>query len=205
MCDRENISSLNDEDVVLLAQDGNKYATENIILRYKNSVYAISSGYYMNGFDKEDIIQEGMIGLYRAIINYKPGKASFKTFAVLCITRKIVSVLKSAKRHKHIPLNSSLSLDNELFTDNEIQFINYFHELEKNNPEEIIISKENLLLYEEKIKNTLSKLELNVLSLHISGHTYKQISQLLNKDVKSVDNAVQRIKKKLQSNPEFNF
>ncbi len=197
MCTEQVIDNLSDENTVTLAQAGNSQAMEQIIARYKPLVQSTSSKFYMNGLDNDDIIQEGMIGLYRAIIDYKPGKSAFKTFAVLCITRRIISVLKATKRQKHIPLNSSLSLDNELYQNSDNFLIDLIEDTHKKNPESIIISEENLKQYKKIISNTLSALEYKVFTYHLHGHSYSDIAKIINKDIKSVDNAIQRIKKKL--------
>lgn len=199
MYDEQTLTALEDAELVLLAQNNNTSAMEVILSRYKPWVCSLSSKFYMQGYDKEDIIQEGMIGLFKAIIDYKKGRASFKSFAGMCITRKIISALKSSKRQKHIPLNSSLSLDNEDITNPDGLIADTTSDEKKLNPELIVIDKENLEYYESLIKENLSPLEQRVLNYHIQGLSYKDIAQLLEKDVKSVDNAVQRIKKKLIS------
>ena len=197
--DEQTLNSLTDSELVLLAQQNNTPAMEIILSRYKPWVCSLSSKFYMQGYDKEDIIQEGMIGLFKAIIDYKKGKSSFKSFAGLCITRKIISALKSSKRQKHIPLNSSISLDSEDIINPDGFIADTTSDEKKLNPESIIIGKENLEYYESVIKETLSTLEQNVLKYHMQGLSYKDIAQLLSKDIKAVDNAVQRIKKKLIS------
>lgn len=199
MYDEQTLTALNDAELVLLAQQNNTSAMEIILSRYKPWVCSLSSKFYMQGYDKDDIIQEGMIGLFKAIIDFKKGKASFRSFAGLCITRKIISALKSSKRQKHIPLNSSISLDNEEITNPDGLLADTASDEKKLNPEAIIIDKENLEYYESLIKEKLSSLEQKVLRYHIQGLSYRDIAQLLQKDVKAVDNAVQRIKKKLIS------
>lgn len=199
MYDEQTLTALNDAELVLLAQQNNTSAMEIILSRYKPWVCSLSSKFYMQGYDKDDIIQEGMIGLFKAIIDFKKGKASFKSFAGLCITRKIISALKSSKRQKHIPLNSSLSLDNEEITNPDGLLADTASDEKKLNPEAIMIDKENLEYYEALIKEKLSSLEQKVLKYHIQGLSYRDIAKLLQKDVKAVDNAVQRIKKKLIS------
>lgn len=194
-----NFDKLSDEEVVKLAAGGDKQAMEHIIVRYKNCVHKNTAKFYMTGHDRDDIFQEGMIALHSAVVNYKEGEASFKTFATLCINRRIVSMLKSTKRQKNIPLNSSLSLDNAMTDDGGSYLIDTIEDAQKENPESIIISRENIKEFEQTIKNVLSKLEYDVFKLHIAGKSYKEISKELKKDVKAIDNAVQRIKKKLIS------
>ena len=192
------LTAISDEELVKSAQNGNKDAMDSIILRYKNLVYMIASRYYMQGFDNDDIIQEGMLGLYSAVLDYKNGNTKFKTFATMCITRKIISLLKSATRQKNIPLNYSVSLDAPM-TEGSFPLSDILLSSDRKNPEAMVISSENLSHYEHGIKNNLSPFELKVLFYHLDGLTYRDIAKTLNKDVKSVDNAVQRIKKKLKS------
>lgn len=172
---------------------------EHIIVRYKNCVYKNTAKFYMQGYDKDDIIQEGLIALHSAVVNYKEGDASFKTFATLCINRRIVSMLKSTKRQKNIPLNSSLSLDETYSEDGSNFLIDTIENAQKENPELIVIGKESVKEYEEMIKRVLSGLEYDVFNLHIIGKSYKEISCALGKDTKAIDNAVQRIKRKLMN------
>ena len=195
----ESVSSLSDEELVLSAQNGDSYAEETLINRYKSCVSYCSSKYYMSGMEKDDIFQEGMIGLYGAIKDYDQGKTSFKNFAILCISRRIISLLKSSNRQKHIPLNSSLSLDS-IFSDEQYNpMIDAIKAPSEHNPESIFITNETLDLYEQKINNTLSKMELKVLEQYLNGLSYNDISSNLNINKKSVDNAIQRIKKKLEA------
>ncbi len=194
-----SISSLSDEEIVLLAQNGNTLAEEVIINRYKGYVGYCSSKYYMSGMEKDDIFQEGMIGLYNAIKDYNHSQKSFKNFAILCISRKIISLLKTANRQKHIPLNTSLSLDSITFSDNYNSMDDSLISNDAHNPESIYINNETINSYEQRIKETLSELELKVFECYISGMSYYDISKHININKKSVDNAVQRIKKKLEA------
>lgn len=189
---------LSDDLLIKEAQSGNRQAMECIILRYKGLVNAVASKYYAVGFEKDDIIQEGMLGLYSAVLDYKFDKKIFKSFACLCITRRIISLLKSSSRQKHIPLNSSISLNSIISEDRGAYLIDVLTASDKTNPEAILISKEEYSCYTEKINSNLSRFELRVLSFYIDGFSYKAISEILRKDVKSVDNAVQRIRKKLE-------
>ncbi|MBR3792152.1 MAG: sigma-70 family RNA polymerase sigma factor [Clostridia bacterium] len=194
-----SISSLSDEEVVLLAQNGNSLAEEEIINRYKSYVGYCSSKYYMSGMEKDDIFQEGMIGLYNAIKDYNHPQKSFKNFAILCISRKIISLLKASNRQKHIPLNTSLSLDVITFDDKYNKMVENLISHDDHNPESIYINNETLNLYEKKINEVLSELELKVFECYISGMSYLDISEYLNINKKAVDNAIQRIKKKLEA------
>ncbi len=193
----ETINSLSDEELVVLSNNGNAIAEEHLINRYKNCVGYCSSKYYMPGMEKDDIFQEGMIGLYNAIKDFNPKKTSFKNFAMLCISRRIISLLKSANRQKHIPLNSSVSLDS-IFSDEQYNsMIDTIETPTQHNPESILISQETLNMYEQKINELLSELELKVFKCYLGNMSYKDISKQLDISEKSVDNAVQRIKKKL--------
>ncbi len=193
----ESVSALSDEELVLLAQNGNSSAEEQIINRYKNYAGYCSSKYYMSGMEKDDIFQEGMIGLYSAIKDFNPKKTSFKSFAILCISRKIISLLKASNRQKNIPLNSSVSLDCILSDGQYNPMIDSIEATGEYNPESIIISQETLDLYDQKIKEALSDLELKVFKCYLGGMSYRDISSQLDISTKSVDNAIQRIKKKL--------
>ncbi len=194
-----SINSLSDEEIVLLAQNGNTLAEEEIINRYKSYVGYCSSKYYMSGMEKDDIYQEGMIGLYNAIKDYNHPKKSFKNFAILCISRKIISLLKASNRQKHIPLNTSLSLDVITFDDKYNKMVENLISHDDHNPESIYINNETLNSYEQKINEALSELELKVFECYLSGMSYLDISQYLNINKKAVDNAIQRIKKKLEA------
>lgn len=191
-----SLCSLPDEEVAVLAREGNNMAVEEIFSRYHSLVSYKIKPYFLAGAERDDIVQEGMIGLYQAICNYRPEyTTSFKTFAGICISRKILSAVKSAARQKHIPLNSYVSLSASACDDTEDEF--FFREEE--NPENIVISKESLSKIEQSISGALSKLELQVLVYYLAGHSYQEISELIDKDIKAVDNAVQRMKKKLEA------
>lgn len=182
------VDGLSDEQLVLAAQSGDERAMEGIIARYRSFVSATVSGYYAIGFDKEDIVQEGMIGLYKAVLDYNPEKAGFRSFARLCILRRVFSLLKFTSRQKNVPQNLCVSLDSD---EGETKAS------EVCDPEALLINKEDMLGYIEKINAVLSPFELQVLSYYVDKLSYKDISKILGKDIKSVDNAVQRIKKKL--------
>jgi RNA polymerase sporulation-specific sigma factor len=191
-----SLCELSDEEVAVLARDGDSAAVEEIFSRYHSLVSYKIKPYFLAGAERDDIIQEGMIGLYQAICNYRSEyTASFKTFAGICISRKILSAVKSAARQKHIPLNSYVSLSASAGDDSEDEF--FFRE--EANPENIVISRESLDKMERSISGALSKLELQVLVYYLAGHSYQEISELIDKDIKSVDNAVQRMKKKLEA------
>ncbi len=195
-----NNYEITDEVIVEIAKEGDVEAIEYLIIKYKNFVRAKARSYFLIGADREDIIQEGMIGLYKAIRDYKPDKlASFRAFAELCITRQIITAIKTATRQKHIPLNSYVSLNKPIYdeeSDRTLLDVISGHKI--TDPEELIISKEELGRIEEKIGEILSPLELNVLALYIQGQSYQEIAYNLDRHVKSIDNALQRVKRKLE-------
>ena len=195
----ENIS---DKELIELSRSGNGYATEFLLEKYRNFVRARSRTYFLIGADREDIIQEGMIGLYKAIRDYKPdAQASFKSFAELCITRQIITAIKTATLQKHIPLNSYISLSKPIYDDeNERILLDVVNERKKIDPEEIMINKERFKLLEKKLSQILSKLEWKVLANYLDGKSYSEIAASVNKSEKSIDNALQRIKKKIEKN-----
>ena len=178
----------------------NSEALDKLMQKYRNFVCMKSRSYYMTGGDREDIIQEGMIGLYKAVRDYDlDKKTSFKSFADLCITRQIITAIKSSMRQKHIPLNSYISLDRPMFDDeSDFALIDVLPETKIKNPEQMLIHQEDFQWIELKIRQELSDLEKNALTLYLDGQTYQQISSILNRHVKSIDNALQRVKKKLE-------
>ncbi len=195
----QRFKSMRDETVVSLAREYDVNALEYILNKYKNFVRAKARSYFIIGADREDIIQEGMIGLYKAIRDYKADKQnSFRAFAELCITRQIITAIKSATRQKHQPLNSYVSLNRPVYDeDSERTLIDIISENKVLNPEDIIIDREELSLIEQKISKILSRLETQVLNAYVDGKSYTEIAAELGRDVKSVDNALQRIKAKM--------
>jgi len=198
--EKENkYESMADEDIIDLSRNGDKYAIDYIIDKYKNLVRSRARTYFLIGADKEDIVQEGMIGLYKAARDFKKDKhSSFKAFAELCVTRQIITAIKSATRQKHIPLNSYISLNKPFFgEENEQTLLNTIGHKKNTNPEEIVISKEHFSSIEEKMFKILSKFERKVLSLYLDGNGYTEIAKQMGKSEKSIDNALQRIKRKV--------
>lgn len=189
--------NLKDEEIVKLVRDGDEFAQEYIIEKYKRLVKMKARPYFIIGADKEDIIQEGMIGLYKAIRDFD-GNYIFYSFAELCIKRQIISAIKSAARQKHSPLNSSLSLNKVVNDeDDDKTYIELFAD-KLSNPEELFIDREDKNYIEEKIAHNLSSLEYKVLKLYLRGKSYYEIAAIINKDEKSIDNALQRVKKKVE-------
>jgi len=188
-----------EEELVLSAQGGDERALEVIVNRYKGFVKLRSKSYFLVGADREDVIQEGMIGLYKAIRDFKAErKVSFKTFAELCITRHIITAVKAATRQKHIPLNSYISLNKSEGGTDYFEHLSYTGEKSSVNPEAIVIEKEEVIGIEGEIDRLLSEFEAKVLMYHLNGLSYSKIAACLHKDPKSIDNALQRIKRKLE-------
>ena len=192
-------SSLSDEKLVTLAMSGSNEAQEMILNKYKNFVRAKARTYFLVGADSDDIVQEGMIGLYKAVRDFKADKlSSFKAFADLCITRQIITAIKTATRNKHLPLNSYVSLNKPIYDDDsERTLMDVITEETVSDPEELMLHKEAVASIEVKIGKELSSFEKSVLELYLDGRSYQEIAENLGKHVKSVDNALQRIKKKL--------
>jgi len=193
-----------DEELVEDARSGNTTALEYLINKYKSFVRAKARTYFLIGADREDIIQEGMIGLYKAIRDFREDKlSSFRAFAELCITRQIITAIKTATRQKHIPLNSYVSLNKPIFDEeSDRTLMDIISEESISDPEEMIINREEFAGIEIKMGEILSNLEMEVLSLYLQGKSYQEISEELNRHVKSIDNALQRVKRKLEKHLE---
>lgn len=189
-----------DEDIVENAKKDDLAALEFLIRKYKNFVRAKARSYFLIGADREDIIQEGMIGLYKAIRDFnKDKRSSFKAFAELCIQRQIITAIKTATRQKHIPLNSYVSLNKPIYDEeSDRTLLDVLSGVKITDPEELIISKEELKNIENKIGEILSDLEWEVLMAYLEGKSYQEISAELDRHVKSIDNALQRVKRKLE-------
>lgn len=191
---------MDDEGIVELAKEGDTYALEYLINKYKNFVRAKARSYFLIGADREDIIQEGMIGLYKAIRDFRCDKlSSFRAFAELCITRQIITAIKTATRQKHIPLNSYVSLNKPIYDeDSDRTLLDVISGTKITDPEELIISREEFDDIEEKMGEILSSLEWKVLMSYLEGKSYQEIAVDLHRHVKSIDNALQRVKRKLE-------
>ena len=189
-----------DEDIVEIAQEGDDAAQEYLINKYKNFVRAKARSYFLIGADREDIIQEGMIGLYKAIRDFRCDKlSSFRAFAELCITRQIITAIQTATRQKHIPLNSYVSLNKPIYDeDSDRTLLDVISGSKITDPEELIISQEEFGDIEEKMGEILSSLEWKVLMSYLEGKSYQEIAIDLKRHVKSIDNALQRVKRKLE-------
>ena len=189
-----------EEEIVVEAKKGNVRAQEYVISKYESFVKAKSKSYFLIGADKEDIYQEGMIGLYKAIRDFNYEKSTtFKAFAELCITRQIITAIKTATRQKHIPLNTYISLNKPVSEDDsERTLLDIISSMKITDPEELIISKEKKKYIEGEISKVLSDLEKEVLQSYLDGKSYQEIACDLDRHAKSIDNALQRVKRKLE-------
>jgi RNA polymerase sporulation-specific sigma factor len=189
-----------DETIVDAARQGDDNAQEFLINKYKNFVRAKARSYFLIGADREDIIQEGMIGLYKAIRDFRNDKlASFRAFAELCITRQIITAIKTATRQKHIPLNSYISLNKPIYDEeSDRTLLDVLSGTKVTDPEELVISREEFTDIENKMGEFLSDLEWKVLMSYLDGRSYQEIAKDLRRHVKSIDNALQRVKRKLE-------
>ena len=193
--------NMTDEEVVMVAkQDENLLAQEYLLYKYRNFVRAKARSYFLIGAEREDIIQEGMIGLFKAIRDFRNDKlSSFRAFAELCVTRQIITAIKTATRQKHIPLNSYVSLNKPIYEeDSDRTLLDVISGAKVANPEEMVISREEFLDIENKMNNILSDLEWKVLMSYLDGKSYQEIAVDLDRHIKSIDNALQRVKRKLE-------
>jgi RNA polymerase sporulation-specific sigma factor len=189
-----------EEEIVIEAQNGDVRAQEYVISKYESFVKAKSKSYFLIGADKEDIYQEGMIGLYKAIRDFNYEKSStFKGFAELCVTRQIITAIKTATRQKHIPLNTYISLNKPVSEDDsERTLLDILSTIKISDPEALIIGKEEKARIENAITKVLSDLEMEVLQSYLDGKSYQEIACDLDRQAKSIDNALQRVKRKLE-------
>ncbi|WMJ18392.1 RNA polymerase sporulation sigma factor SigH [Geobacillus proteiniphilus] len=196
---------LDDEQLVALVHEGDGEALDFLIHKYQNFVRAKARSYFLVGADREDIVQEGMIGLYKAVRDFKGDKlSSFKAFAELCITRQMITAIKTATRQKHIPLNSYVSLDKPIYDDeSDRTLMDVLSGTQVTDPEQLIVNREEVDDIELKMAELLSDLERKVLALYLDGRSYQEISEELNRHVKSIDNALQRVKRKLEKYLEY--
>lgn len=193
--------SMSDEEIVMDARlQSGMIAQEYLLNKYRNFVRAKARSYFLIGAEREDIIQEGMIGLYKAIRDFRADKlSSFRAFAELCVTRQIITAIKTATRQKHIPLNSYISLNKPIYEeDSDRTLLDVLSGTKVSDPEDLIISREEFLTIEEKMNQILSDLEWKVLMSYLDGKSYQEIADELGRHVKSIDNALQRIKRKLE-------
>jgi len=196
-----NYEELKDDKLLYLCNDGNKYAEEELLHRYKNFVRKKVRAYFLVGADHDDIVQEGMIGLYKAIRDYDAEKNdNFKAFAELCITRQVITAVKTSQRNKHAPLNSYVSLNRPVFeNESDTTFFDILTQRTASDPEEMVVDAESVKEIQEKVRAVLSKFELSVFELFMQGCSYTEIAKHTDKSPKSIDNALQRIKKKISA------
>ena len=196
-----NYEQLTDEELLSLHRAGDARAEEALYARYKQIVRSRARTYFLIGADREDIIQEGMIGLYKAVMDYQfDRQSSFRSFAELCITRQIITAIKTATRKKHAPLNSYISFNRSVNEgETERPLIDVLTSTRISDPEEVLIGRENYAAVADSIEHSLSKLERDALGLYLYGYSYQQIADHLQITTKSVDNAIQRVKKKLEA------
>ena len=194
----KGFDNYSENEIVLMAQNGNLDAEELMMRRYKDAVKIKAAMYYMTGADEDDVVQEGMIGLMKAIRQFDPNReASFSTFASLCITHQIISAIRSAERDKHKALNTSISLNNPMESDNEeVTLADTIIANSGMNPEEMLIYNDIIDYMLHNGDNIFSDFEIQVLDKMIKGDLYTEIAQALDKTPKTIDNAIQRIKKK---------
>lgn len=196
---KPDYAALSDEELLRRLRAGDADAEEALYMRYKPVVRSRARTYFLVGADREDIIQEGMIGLYKAVCDYEFDKqASFRVFAELCITRQIITAIKTATRQKHIPLNSYVSLNKPIYDEeSDRTLLDVITEGYLANPEDVLINREDMSLIEVRIAQSLSPLERQVLAKYLQGKSYQEISRDMKRQIKSIDNALQRVKRKL--------
>ena len=194
-------SAMSDEELVELSAGGDRRATEFILSKYKNLVRNRAKAYFLAGADHDDIVQEGMIGLFKAVRDFDITKqASFRGFAEVCIKRQIITAVKAATRQKHMPLNSYVSLSEPVYDDDsERSLMDMIAERDAVDPEEMFLRREKAESINAEINDKLSNLEKTVLSLYMGGMNYQEIAVELGRAPKSIDNALQRIKRKLDT------
>lgn len=202
---KKNYESCNDEELILRLRDGEESIIDYIMDKYKNLVRSKAKSMYILGADRDDLIQEGMIGLFKAVRDYDTGRdASFSTFADLCVSRQMYTAIQAAGRQKHTPLNTYISLyagsteQDAEGREGEWELKGSVLSRTERNPEELLIDKENVEQLERIIEKELSSFEKQVLDLYLTGMKYSQIARVLGRDEKSTDNALQRIKSKLK-------
>ncbi len=193
-------AALTDEALVSLSRGGDERADEALIERYKNMVRLKARPYFLIGADREDLVQEGMIGLFKAVRDYAAGhETSFRSFADLCVHRQIITAIKRATRKKHAPLNTYVSIYRNEDEARERSLLDTIPTARTENPEDLFISRESLEGMRDMLADMLSPLEKRVLDLFLEGRSYQEIAAVLGRGTKTVDNALQRIKKKLEA------
>ena len=191
-------NSMTDEQLCAQAANGDRSAEETLVLRHARLVRVCARPFFLAGGDSEDLLQEGMMGLLKAIREFQEGRgASFRTFAALCVRRRIISAVRAAAGGRHLPLNSGVSLEPALFLANQDLAPLGMAYRRQENPEDVVIHQEDLSALEAAIQSRLTDLESQVLALYLSGSSYSEIAKEVSRSTKSVDNAVQRIRRKI--------
>ena len=194
----ERFGGMKDEDVVQLAQQADGMALEFLLNKYKNFVRTRARSYFLIGADHEDIVQEGMIGLFKAVRDYDPARlVPFRVFAELCVRRQLITAIKNATRQKHIPLNNYVSLSKPVYESENGRTLHDVVEGRSVDPEELFISAEETIGIQKHLNTRLTALERSVLDAFLRGESYQEIAEHLGRHVKSIDNALQRVKRKL--------
>jgi RNA polymerase sporulation-specific sigma factor len=195
------IDNATDEELVAFYQEGHQPAVETLLNRYRNFARMKARSYFLAGADKDDIVQEGMIGLYKAIRDYAADRqASFRAFAEICITRQIITAVKTATRQKHVPLNSYVSLSKPIAAEEDPDWVlqDIIQAPQIADPAEMVISHDELRSIKIAFAEILSDFEAEVLHMYVEGKSYQEIAKRLSRHVKSIDNALQRIKRKVE-------
>jgi RNA polymerase sporulation-specific sigma factor len=197
----EDLDTAADEELVALYQSGRQAAVDALLHRYRNFARLKARTYFLAGADKDDIVQEGMIGLYKAIRDFDPGhETSFRAFAELCITRQIITAVKTATRQKHVPLNTYVSLQKPVTGEEGSDYLlqDVLQSTQTPDPADLVISHDELRSMKLAFSEVLSDFEAEVLHMYVEGKSYQEIGERLHRHVKSIDNAIQRIKRKVE-------
>lgn len=199
MLKEREFANQTDELLIEQLRSGQREITDYIMDKYKNLVRKRANAMFLIGGDTDDLIQEGMIGLFKAIRDFNVDKdASFYHFADLCITRQIYHAVEASQRKKHLPLNTYVSLNAQMGQEGEETFLDVLESFENSNPEQLLIEREDARAIREKLKDDLSRFEQQVVQLYLQGLSYRQIAEQLDKEPKAIDNALQRIRAKIK-------
>lgn len=197
--DRDIFTTLEDEEILAYVQKGDTYAAEFLVSKYERIVYKKANTYFLIGSDRDDVIQEGFIGLFKAMYDYDENKrSSFKSFAELCITRQIITSIKTATRLKHTPLNSYISIYKPVHEEeSERMLLDTMIDNTASDPKDYLLQKEQVHVLKNELMKALTRLEWDVLAMYVQGFSYDEVALALNRSTKSIDNALQRVKRKI--------
>ncbi len=199
MEDMDSYEKRTDEELISALRSGENEITDYLMNKYKNLVKKKAKALYLIGGDTDDLIQEGMIGLFKAVRDYRGDReSSFYHFADLCIARQMYTAVEASQRKKHAPLNSYVPLYADSGDSEALNLENALSSMDELNPEKMIINQENLEAFQKKVSDSLSQMEKEVLTYYLQGYDYLQISEVMGKEPKAIDNALQRLKKKLK-------